>query len=102
MPQPLINEEQLEYWGELFTAHNLQRYMQFQVFIRNPLLNWEDIMGRDYRPLLPAQMSAAERIDAACQGIENALAKVEGEVKQLRQRNNGHYFEPLKHHQFAK
>ncbi|MCO1335334.1 hypothetical protein MO867_13430 [Microbulbifer sp. OS29] len=102
MPQPLINESELEYWGDLFTAHSLHRYLSFQVFIRDPRRHWEDIMGRDYRPLLPAQMSVAERIDVACQGVENALAKVEGGVKQLRQRNNGHYFEPLKHHQVAR
>ncbi len=40
-----IETEQLEYWGNKFTRHGLERYMTFDAFMRNPRKYWLEIMG---------------------------------------------------------
>lgn len=108
MPRRKVLEEaQLEYWADRFVEHGLSRYMTFIAFMRDPDTNWQEIMGGEYRPLLESQAAVAasveadsERLLTACDGLEAALDAVEQSVAEMR-RNNGRYYERLKHHRVA-
>lgn len=92
-----IETEQLEYWGNKFTRHGLERYMTFDAFMRNPRKYWLEIMGGPHRPLLPEQRNMRRLIDLDT-GLETALERLEREVDGLRRIDNGQPYEPLKHH----
>jgi len=93
-----IETEQLEYWGNKFTRHGLERYMTFDAFMRNPRKYWLEIMGGPHRPLLPQQRDMRRRIDRASGGLENTLSRLEQKIEGLRRIDNGHPYEQLKHH----
>lgn len=93
-----IETEQLEYWGDKFTCHNLQRYMTFSAFMVDPAKHWDEIMHGHYQPLLRKQKEARERIDRASGGLEATLNRLERQVEGLRRIDNGHPYEQLKHH----
>ncbi|MHA7915528.1 hypothetical protein [Alloalcanivorax xenomutans] len=89
-----LETEQLEYWGNRFMRHGLNRYMTFAAFMVNPRKYWRELMGGPCRP--PA--SAAQRIVQSGRGLELAMERLEAQVDHLRRINNGHPYEQLKHH----
>lgn len=102
------SEEEFDYWADLFTTHGLRRYMPFAVFMRDPQRHVREILDQDYRPLLPDQQAVAANVKAgeydvlekACDGLETALTELEQSVEELG-RNNGRYYERMKHHRVA-
>lgn len=97
-----IETEQLEYWGNKFTSHNLQRYMTFSAFMVAPRKHWDEIMNGQHLPLLAKQREARDRIDEVCGPLTGALNRLERTVEDLRRIDNGHPYEQLKHHQVGR
>lgn len=79
-----ITDEELEYWGEVFVAHDYAKHMRFEQFIQNPERHHNRI-----------QFYRSQGIDPAA--VPEAVARLERDVA-LMARRNGHAFERLKHH----
>lgn len=93
-----LTTEELDYWGDLFECHQLHRYMTFGQFIADPKQRLEDILQADYRPLLTKQREVSKRLLALTASIEAELDRLESTVEDMRRIDNGHLYEPLKHH----
>lgn len=95
-----IETEQLEYWGEQFTRHGIDRYITFDAFMVNPQKNWDEIMTGRYRPLTVEERVERnrKRAQSVGSGLDNALDRLEREIEHMRRIDNGHPYEQLKHH----
>lgn len=93
-----IEASELEYWGDVFVLNGLKHYMTFSCFMQAPAKYFQEITGREYRPLLLRQRLAAARIHQRFADLDAAIDEMEAQVEHLRRIQNGHCYEQLKHH----
>ncbi len=88
----MYTDEHIEYWGEVFVAHDLGRYMAFAVFLCDPHGEMAAIAA-GYRPLLPRQRAVQQRIDA-----EAITADLTADIAERAVLRNQALVEPIHRH----
>lgn len=89
-------DEQLNYWGDVFVARGLRRYMRFEAFMLNPALIVQQLDHGDLLPLLARQRVVRDRLDAL---VDKQHIQVDRRrVRRHTVLRGQVLIEPLKHH----